>query len=389
MLFSIPLAWLQLARQRVRFLVAVAGITFIVVLMFMQLGFRDALYNSATQLHQNLQGDLFLISSQYNSLTSQHSFPRSRLYQALGFAGVDSVSPLYVQFAKFKNPQTGQKYPIMMLGVDPGKPVFSLTEIQQNLDILKIPDQVLFDRKSRPEFGSIAERFYQRDNIIEIYPYNQTSGYSVKINGLFSLGPSFGVDGNLVTNYATIFRLFPERRVEEIDVGLIVLKADADPKTVMANLTANLPDDVKLFDRQSFTKFEKDYWSVRTPIGFVFSLMVFMGFVVGVVIVYQILYTNISSHLIEYATLKAIGFKNNYLLGVVLQQALFLAILGYIPGLAISLSLYGLASRSTYLPINMNFEKLALVLVSAILMCLASGCLSIAKLWSVDPADIF
>lgn len=390
MLLKIPLAWLQLARQRVRFMVAVAGIAFIVVVMFMQLGFQDALYKSATQVHQSLQGDLFLISSQYKSLTSQHSFPRARLYQVLGFDGVESISSLYVQFAKFKNPETGQKYPIYILGVDPAKPVFTSTDINQSINILKIPDVVLFDRASRPEFGSIAETFSQDKTVsVEIFPDNDIVGYRVKVGGLFTLGPSFGVDGNLIVNYSTLLRLFQNRQAEEIDMGLITLKADSDPQKVLTNLSANLPEDVKVFDRQSFIAFEKKYWTVRTPIGFVFSLMVIMGFVVGVVVVYQILYTNISNHLVEYATLKAMGFKNNYLLGVVFQQALFLSILGYIPGLAISLGLYDLASYATHLPIAMNINKLIIVLISAVLMCFISGFFSMNKLRHTDPADIF
>jgi len=125
----IPLAWLQLAKQKIRFFVALAGIAFVAVLMFMQIGFQDALYSSATQVHQNLQGDLFLISAQYKSLTSNQSFSRSRLYQALGFYGVDSVESLHVQFAKLKNPINGRKYPIYVLGFDPVKPIFKLPEI--------------------------------------------------------------------------------------------------------------------------------------------------------------------------------------------------------------------------------------------------------------------
>ncbi len=114
-----------------------------------------------------------------------------------------------------------------------------------------------------------------------------------------------------------------------------------------------------------------------------------MGFVVGVVVVYQILYSNISSHLAEYATLKAMGFKNRYLLGIVFQQALILATLGYIPGVIISLGLYDLAKNATKLPVLMSFDKLSLVLTAVIAMCLTSAFLSTNKLRLVDPADIF
>lgn len=387
---NIPLAWLQLARQKIRFFVALAGIAFVAVLMFMQIGFQEALYASATQLHKNLQGDLFLISAQYQSLTSNQSFSRSRLYQTLGFDGVESINPLYVQFAKLKNPINGQKYPIYVLGFAPVKSIFLMPEIQQNFKLLQIPDQVLYDRASRPEFGPIVQYFEQNQPVsIEIFSYLGLVGYKVKISGLFSLGPSFGVDGNLIVSSSTFLRIFQERLPQKIDIGLINLKPDADPQKVLANLSAKLPKDVMVMTRNKFIAFEKSYWTLRTPIGFVFNLMVIMGFVVGVIVVYQILYSNISSHLAEYATLKAMGFKNKYLLGVVFQQALILAALGYIPGFAISLGLYDIAKSATKLPVTMDIYKALIVLLSAILMCLVSGFFSTNKLRKVDPADIF
>lgn len=294
MILNIPLAWLQLAKQKVRFLVALAGIAFISVLMFMQIGFQDALYASATQVHKHLRGDLFLISSQYKSLTSTQSFPRSRLYQILGFNGIESVEPLYVQFAKLKNPLNGRKYPIYVLGFDPVKSIFRLPEIDQDFQLLKIPDQVFFDRAARPEFGPIAEYFQKNKPIsMEIFSYLGTVGYKVKVSGLFTLGPSFGVDGNLIVSSSTFLKIFPERRANELDIGSINLQPHVNPKTILATLSANLPDDVTVMTRQEFIDFEKSYWTLRTPIGFVFNLMVTMGFVVGVIVVYQILYSNI------------------------------------------------------------------------------------------------
>ncbi|MCX5982868.1 MAG: ABC transporter permease DevC [Nostocales cyanobacterium LacPavin_0920_SED1_MAG_38_18] len=390
MILNIPLAWLQLAKQKVRFLVALAGIAFISVLMFMQIGFQDALYASATQVHKHLRGDLFLISSQYKSLTSTQSFPRSRLYQILGFNGIESVEPLYVQFAKLKNPLNGRKYPIYVLGFDPVKSIFRLPEIDQDFQLLKIPDQVFFDRAARPEFGPIAEYFQKNKPIsMEIFSYLGTVGYKVKVSGLFTLGPSFGVDGNLIVSSSTFLKIFPERRANELDIGSINLQPHVNPKTILATLSANLPDDVTVMTRQEFIDFEKSYWTLRTPIGFVFNLMVTMGFVVGVIVVYQILYSNISSHFVQFATLKAMGFRNKYLLNVVFQQAIILAVLGYIPGFAISLGLYDIAKDATKLPIVMDINKGLLVFTSVIVMCLTSGFFSTNKLRKVDPAEIF
>jgi putative ABC transport system permease protein len=390
MILNIPLAWLQLVKQKVRFFVALAGIAFVAVLMFMQIGFQDALYASATQVHKHLKGDLFLISSQYKSLTSTQSFPRSRLYQILGFNGIKSVEPLYVQFAKLKNPVNGRKYPIYVLGFEPVKSIFRLPEVEQDFQLLKIPDQVFFDRAARPEFGPIAEYFQKKQPIaVEIFSYLGTIGYKVKVSGLFTLGPSFGVDGNLIVSSSTFLKIFPERRANELDIGSIHLQPNVNPQTILATLSANLPDDVTVMTRQEFIEFEKNYWTLRTPIGFVFNLMVIMGFVVGVIVVYQILYSNISTHFVQFATLKAMGFRNKYLLNVVFQQAVILAVLGYIPGFAISLGLYDLAKDATKLPIVMDLNKGLLVFSSVIFMCLTSGFFSTNKLRKVDPAEIF
>ncbi|QSV54850.1 MAG: FtsX-like permease family protein [Dolichospermum sp. UKL201] len=390
MILNIPLPWLQLIKQKVRFFVALAGIAFISVLMFMQIGFQDALYSSATQVHNHLRGDLFLISSQYKSLTSTQSFPRSRLYQILGFNGIESVEPLYVQFAKLKNPINGRKYPIYILGFDPVKSIFRLPEVDQNFQLLKIPDQVFFDRAARPEFGPIAEYFQKNQPIgMEIFSYLGTIGYKVKVSGLFTLGPSFGVDGNLIVSSSTFFKIFPEHRSNQIDIGLIHLKPNVNPQTILTTLSNSLPKDVTVMTRQEFIDFEKSYWTLRTPIGFVFNLMVMMGFVVGVIVVYQILYSNISTHFVQFATLKAMGFRNKYLLNVVFQQAIILAVLGFIPGFAISLGLYDIAKDATKLPIVMDLSKGLLVFTSVIIMCLTSGFFSTNKLRKVDPAEIF
>ncbi|BAZ22824.1 heterocyst specific ABC-transporter, membrane spanning subunit DevC homolog [Kalymmatonema gypsitolerans NIES-4073] len=391
MVVKTPLAWLQLVRNKVRSLVAVAGIAFIVILMFMQLGFQDALYSSATQVHRNLKGDLFLISSQYKALTANQSFFRTRLYQALAFDGVESVSPMYIGFAKFKNPVNGQKYSIYVIGFEPGKPVMNMPEIEANLDKIKIPDVVLFDRNSRKEFGNIAQKFEKEktEQFIEIFPFNSLTGYRVRVGGLFSLGSSFGVDGNLIVSDSTFIRIINNRSAEMIDVGAITLKPGANLQKIQRELEANLPNDVVVFTRQGFINFEKEYWATRTPIGFILNLMLSMASVVGIVIVYQILYSNISNQLVAYATLKAIGYGNNYLYNVVFQQAFILAVLSYIPAYAICLGLYDFAMEATKLPIMMSSHNAIIVLVSTILMCMTSGALAINQLRSTDPADIF
>lgn len=391
MLLSIPLAWLQLVHKKVKFLATLAGIAFVVILLFMQLGFQDALFDSAVRVHQVLRGDLFLTSSQYKALTSQQSFPRTRLYQTLAFEGVESVSPLYFQFGKLKNVINGQKYSIFVMGVDPSKTSFKTPQINRNIDLIKLPDAALFDLSSRPEFGPIAEQFQAEQQLeIEIAAFNQIiKATRFKIKGLFSLGPSFGVDGNLIANHSTFLKAFPDRIANNIDLGLITIADNYAAAEVRDRLVASLPKDIKVLTLTEFIKLEKAYWDLRTPIGFIFRIMVFMGFIVGIGITYQILYSNISNHLVAFATLKAIGFTNKYLLIVVFQQAFLLAILGFIPGIIVSFGLYDIATSATQLPVIMDLDKGLNVFVSVIVMCSFSGVLAIQKLRSVDPADIF
>jgi putative ABC transport system permease protein len=391
MIFAIPVAWLQLVHQRVKFIATLAGIAFVVVLLFMQIGFREALFDSSVRVHESLHGDLFLLSPQYKSITSQQSFPRQRLYQTLGHSAVESVTPLYVQFGKLRNFQDGQKYPIFVFGVDPGPKTFDLPDVNENLDQLKLADRALFDRGARTEFGPIVKTFEEKNKVlIEIAPYNDIfKARKLEVRGLFKIGTSFGVDGNLMINLSTFQSIFTERTADKIDIGIVNLKPGLNTEAVRNELRASLPKDVKVLTTSDFIKMEKAYWDLRTPAGFAFKIMVTMGFVIGIGIVYQILYTNISTHLIEFATLKAIGHTNYYLLSIVFQQAFLLAVLGYIPGLIISVGVYDIATKATQLPLLMNSDRIVFVLISVLLMCLVSGAIAINKLRAVDPADIF
>ena len=381
---KIPLAWLQLTNGRTRLIVAMAGIAFSNLLMFMQMGFEGALYDSGARLHSHLKADLIMISPRSKSLPYMRPFSSRRLDQALGVNGVNSVSPLYVDFADWKNPVNGDYRAIFVFGFQPEKPVFTLPEVNQNIEKLKLPDTVLFDRAARSEYGPIATEFEQNKKIV-----TEISNYRVKIVGLFPLGPSFAADGNLITSEQNFLHLFKHRRAGEINIGLINLKPGADRQRVLDTLAVKLPKDVKLFTTQEFINFEKNYWRTSTPIGFIFALGTAMGFVVGTVIVYQILFTDINDHLSEYATLKAMGYRDRYLLLVVFQEALILAVIGYIPGWCLSVGLYKLTKAATFLPMVMSASRSLLVLVLTLLMCFISGAIAVRKLRAADPADIF
>lgn len=384
MRFHIPLAWLQLSREKIRFVIALAGIAFAVILMFMQLGFQAALYDSAARFHQNLQGDLILISSRSKSLGYMMPFSRRRLYQVLGIEGVQSVNPVYVGFGDWKNPDQGTFRTIYVYGFEPGYKATQLPEVNQALDQIKVEQNILFDRASRAEYGAIAAEFNQGKSIS-----TELNGKTVKVVGLFTLGPSFAADGNIITSTANFLRLFPDRKASEVTIGLIQLQPNADIAAIQTQIAANLPNDIEIFTHQQFIEFEKKYWQTSTAIGFIFTLGVGMGFIVGTVIVYQILYTDVSSHLAEYATLKAMGYKNSYLLNIVFQEAVILAVLGYVPGFLLSVLLYETTKTATFLPLAMGLSRALFVLLLSLLMCTISGAIAMRRLRRADPAEIF
>ncbi len=379
-----PLAWLQLTREKPRLLVALAGIAFADILMFMQLAFQEALFESNVRLHSSLAGEIVLINPQSNAVNFLESFSERRLYQSLAFKEVASVHPIYIGLTEWKNPQTHKLAEVQVIGANPRKQIFDLPGVQQHLEQIKMPDVMLFDRGSREEFGPIAADFNRGKTI-----KTEVGGRQIKVGGIIELGASFGSDGNLITSDLNFLRLFKERKQGLINIGLIKLNSGVDTKLIVENLREYLPQDIQVLSKQEFIQKEKDYWAKSTPIGFIFTLGTIMGFIVGTVIVYQILYSEVSDHLAEYATLKAMGYTQIYLLFVVFQEALILASLGYIPGFGFAIIQYNLARNATLLPIYMTVGRALIVLLLTILMCFISGAIAVRKLRAADPADIF
>ncbi|MBW4443103.1 MAG: ABC transporter permease DevC [Plectolyngbya sp. WJT66-NPBG17] len=378
-----PLAWLQLMKEKARLIVAIAGIGFADMLMFMQLGFQDSLYDSATVPHRLLQADLVLIDPQFKSLASFTPFSREQLYQAKSSDLVQSVSSIRIAMGQWKNPETRLTRSILIWGIEPDAPSFRLSGLQENLEPLKLLNNVVFDRVGRPEFGAIAETFQTRGTVT-----TELNQQVINVSGLVTMGASFTADGNVFMSDSTFLKLYNDRQASKIDIGLIQLKPNSDIKAVQAQLSTSLPD-VKVLTPGEFAAIERNYWESQGTIGFIFGIGVIVGFIVGTVIVYQILYTDVANHLPEYATLKAMGYSDRFLLNVLLQEALILAVLGFVPGFVVAVGLYQLTYAATLLPIAMNVNRAVTVFVLTVAMCSISGAIAMRKLQAADPADIF
>jgi putative ABC transport system permease protein len=380
---EIPIGWAQLSHQKVRLLVALAGIAFADILIFMQLGFHTSIFGGVTCIHEHLRGDLFLVSTRAKFLADGQTFSRRHLYQAAAVDGIASASPLYYSFGQWVNPWEKKVTSAAVIAFDPVRPVTDLADVNRQLKKIELPDTVLFDSKSQPDLGPVAQLFAQGKTIT-----TEISDRRVKVGGIYTLGSTLFVEGHIITSDWNYERLFGSDSLDNLKVGILTLKPSENLQAVQRRVQAILPSEVKVLTHQEFIKAEKDFWD-NHPAGTIFNFGVAMGFIVGVVIVYQVLYSDVNDHLAEYATLKAMGYSDKHLLSIVLQEGIILAVLGFIPGFSFSIGMYALLETLTRMPLGMEAGIALRVFVMTVLMCLISAAIAIRKLQSADPADVF
>lgn len=381
------LSWRNLTESPVRLAASVAGASFAVTLMFMEVGFRGALLDSMVAVVRALDGDVFLVGRGLYTLAIPQPFPARRLEQVKAFEGVAAAGPFYVETRRswWRNPDDGLPRRIRVLAYPPGDGTLAVAALRRDRDAWSRPDTVMADVLSkRGRYGDFA-----RTRASEL------SGRRFEVVGTFSLGTDFQNDGTLVMSEENFLRLFPDRNGgpesggPAIDVGVVRTRPDADPDRLRDALRDALPPDVLVLTRRDLVAKEQGFWDKVAPIGTVFSIGVAMGFVVGMAICYQVLYSDVSDRLAEFATLKAMGYTDAWLFGRVVEQALYLALLGYAAGAAVSLLAFRAVHAATGLPMEFRPATAALVLFLTVLMCALSACLAARRLLSADPAQLY
>ncbi len=383
-LLAVRIAWRQLRSEKARLASAVAGVMFACVLVFMQLGFRSALFDSATAMIGAMRADVFLMHPLTLASFRPETLPRIRASQVLAVPEVQASVPVYLAQVSFRNPDSGVRRAIQLIGFDMESGVMDFPGLAPLIADLKRPDTFAFDDRSRPEFGPIAAMFGERGS----FPI-QLGNREMSVVGTIGIGVSFGADGNAVMSDVNFLRAMPSRPAAIVDLVAIKLRPGADRLAAMAAIRAILPPDVTVLSADELRAHERRYWEEATPIGFIFAFGSLMGLVVGMVIVYQILFSDIAGHLKEYATLKAMGYSNAYLGRVVLGAAMILAGLGFIPGAIACHFLYEFVGEATFLPLHMSVERATTVFLMIFTMCAAAGLLAMRKLRDANPADMF
>ena len=383
---DLPLAWLQLKRQPVRYLVAIAGIGFAALLMYMQIGFQSGLLTSATTFYAVLDADLVLISPKTVSSASFSQFPQSQLFRANGYDAVESVVPLYVTNISAQKLGGEKPTSLRIIGYDPELKALNVDAINQQASKLKTTGYVLFDTKGNSRTGPVAKAVEENGyQFMTLYNLSQT----FRAVGLFGLGSTFAADSNLLTSSSTAIQLANQINFGEISLGLIKVKDKASIPQLQKSLNKLYDGEIQILTKEELISQEQNYWNTSSSFGIVFGFGTFMGVLVGGVMVYQVLYTDVTDHLKEYATLKAVGFSNQFILAIVIQEAILLGISSFIPSTLVSTGMYAFLTSASGINIQMTHQKISLVGALTVGICAASAAIAVNKLRDADPASVF
>lgn len=385
--FKTPLAWHNLLHQPVRSGVALLGVMFAAVLMFMQLGFLEAVKASATVTYDILRFDICIRSRDYARLSDARFFDRARLHQALEVEGVATATPLWIGVFSWRNPKTGEPRAILALGVPRGADVFRERSLQELVNRkLEWPRAMLVDTLTRREFGPFNDLHFGSDDIGQAVEVNNRK---LSIAGIFTCGSGLSAGGDIIVVQRDFLACQPQFPANRASLGLVRVAAGGNAAAVASQLRAALPDDVEVLTRDELLGSEIRHWVWETNYGLIFQSGVLVAVIVGTAIVYQVLASEVASRMPEFATLKAIGYDNAYLVRVMVGQSLLLALVAFAAAWAISAVLYEVTAVGAQIPIRMTWPNLLLVLSLTVALCVASGLAAIRKAYRADPAELF
>lgn len=380
----LPIGWLQLTHSRGRFFAAVAGVAFANLLVFMQLGILGALNSSTVAPYALMNADIILSSEDGNTLTDDGHIPRARMFQALGVAGVTDAAPLFIGNLPFTL-DDGSTVSLLSLGMDVTKPHFGAAAIAPFLGNLTLESTALLDEGTRGMPASVIDELMNGGRFVF-----ETGGNTLTAIGTMDVGGGFLADGMMIMSDQTFLRVFPNRTSGAPNHILIRTADGVAIDTVVARLIDALPSgNLRIQSMEASAANDLAYMATERPTGIIFGFGVFMGILVGLVIVYQVLSTDVADHLREYATFKAMGYGQPFFLGIVFEEAIILAVFGFIPGFFVSLGLYSGLVSVTGLPVEMDASRAILVFLGTLAACSVSGAIATRRLANADPADLF
>ena len=405
-----PLAFRNVVHGGRRSLAAISGAAFSLVMVLLQLGFLQAVRITATNNFDVLDFDVLLTSKRFEQFYAPGFMPLERLRQARNVSEVESATPLYATFALWRcppfpldsppddsSPRPGaiarwlggartprplQRRQLYAMGFDldqvPFRPPIR-DAIEANRPKLRIENRVLLNSRSHPDFGwELRDRY--RDWELE--------DTAVSVVGGFDMLRGFAADSVVLLKADDFVRICGYDSRETTNYGLLKVKPGAVDEAV-ANLRKSLPDDVLVNSREEALEREVDHWVNQTSTGKLFAIGVLVAMNVAAVVVYQVLSNDVREHLPEYATLRAMGYSTLRLASILIFQATLYMLISFAVAVAISEVVYRATEALAGIPMVMTRENLALTFALAMAVGAITGGLTVNRLRSADPADLF
>lgn len=384
------LAFRQLTHRGAKLLGALLGVCVAIVLIFTQVGFQNALYDSAVGIPNALDADIFIAGPTFHSWADSPPWmPRGMLYEVEGLPGVRSITPLYTSAVQVASPADGHSLSAYLMAFPAGSPAFNRPDINRQIGDIALADRVLMDGESRDDFELIRDAFLKAGPT-EVMILNPSESLQkvVEVSGLFGIGPSFSIDGSLITSDLNFYRM-TQIPLDRPGLGLVRLIPGSDAKAVRAAIQARLGERAHVYTKAEFAANEVRYYADETPIGYIFRMGLVVGVLVGTVFISQALHGIVNDNIKEYATLRAMGYEQSFFLVLVSAISLTLAVCAYLPSALMAWGIYHLAASATKLPLQMKAGDMSSIFAVVVAMGLAATMLAIRKLKAADPVDLF
>jgi putative ABC transport system permease protein len=298
-----------------------------------------------------------------------------RVGQIAAMEDVVSVFPVYQSADDFRGGAGESEHRINVVAFPPDHPALELAWTRETLELLREPGTVLLDRLSRPIYGSLTAG---RDVWLE--------GRRLKLGGFVELGPTMVADGLLVMSEGT-FKSFKPGATPRM--AIVTLASGADPERARARIAEALGPSVRVFVKSGLAERETAYLRRIAPLGLLFGAGMTAGLFVGLVMCYQVLYMAVRRRLKAFATIKAMGFGNSFILKTILEQALALGLAGYALGLALTLVAYETLAARSALPIELTWGRASSVAIACLAACGLAGAIAAVRAMRTPPAELF
>ncbi len=379
----LPIGWLQLTHKPGRFAAALAGVAFANVLVFVQLGIMNSMAAATLRPYEFFAADIMISAADANALAEGGNVARQWMLQALADPDVTEGMGLFVGNVPWDRGE--RDISLTTFGIDPGRPGFVAEGLTDRLGYLQVQDAAILDRLARG---------LPREEAAAIRPQTpltfETENRTLTAITTFAGGGGFGGDGYMLVSDQTFLSLFPARSSAAPDHILLRVRPGADVAATLDRLRTLISDDtLRIRSYADAAAEDLRYQQTRRPTGVIFGFGVLIGVLVGLVIVYQVLSTDVADHLREYATFKAMGYGPRFFLGIVIEEALVLGVLGFLPGLAVGTAILMLMGKVTTLPLAMTPLMAVMVFVGTVVFSVISGAVATRRLSAADPADLF